>query len=230
VERHIREAKQQADIVLAIYHGGREHAPLPPQYVVDGLRKAAEAGATAVIAHHPHVPQGIEIHHGVPIVYSQGNFVFWQPEPVYHRHVGYLVHLEFAGDQLVKLELSPYKIEAGGLSLLKEAEKDCFMKQLHEVSLLLADPEAVKDVWNAFVDRVGVQGMVARLQSDLDKIAEDVPAGTARLFNMFFTSAHNELFLNGLKRAATGQIGDSPEWAQQLVERWLTEPITLAGK
>jgi isopropylmalate/homocitrate/citramalate synthase len=32
-----------------------------------------DAGADAVIGHHPHVPQGIEIRDGVPILYSLGN-------------------------------------------------------------------------------------------------------------------------------------------------------------
>ncbi|TBL81809.1 CapA family protein [Paenibacillus thalictri] len=221
----IHEAKQQAEIVLAVYHGGREYTPMPPVYVVEGLRKAAEAGASAVIAHHPHVPQGMEFHHGVPIVYSQGNFVFWQENDLYYRHVGYLVHLDFAGDRLVKLELSPYTIGREGLSLLAGKDKEYLLSQLQHISRLLTEPKAVKMAWDAFVDRVGVQGMVARLQSDLDMIAQDTPAGAARLYNMFFTSAHNELFLNGLKRAASGEAGASPEWAKELVERWMTEKI-----
>ena len=35
-----------------------------------------DAGADLVIAHHPHVLQGIEEYHGKKIVYSLGNFVF----------------------------------------------------------------------------------------------------------------------------------------------------------
>ena len=62
--------------MLVIFHGGREYAPCPPPYVVNALRRFARAGACAVVAHHPHVPQGIEIVEGVPIAYSQGNFVF----------------------------------------------------------------------------------------------------------------------------------------------------------
>jgi poly-gamma-glutamate capsule biosynthesis protein CapA/YwtB (metallophosphatase superfamily) len=226
VELRMREAKQQADIVLAIYHGGREHTPMPPLYVVEGLRKAAEAGAAAVIAHHPHVPQGIEFHHGVPIVYSQGNFVFWQENDLYYRHVGYLVHLDFVDDRLVKLELSPYKIAREGLSVLGGQEKEYLLGQLQNVSQLLSNPETVQHSWDAFVDRIGVKGLVSRLQSDLDMIAQDLPYGTARLHNMFFTSAHNELFLNGLKRASTGEIGNSPEWAKELVEHWMTETVS----
>jgi poly-gamma-glutamate synthesis protein (capsule biosynthesis protein) len=42
------------------------------------LRALARRGADAVIAHHPHVPQGVEWMGNVPIVYSLGNFVFMQ--------------------------------------------------------------------------------------------------------------------------------------------------------
>ena len=89
-------------VILVIFHGGREHTPLPPPYVVHDLRAIAEMGAHAVIAHHPHVPQGIELHHGVPIVYSMGNFVFWQTDPAFYRHAGYLVHLDLRDEYRVK--------------------------------------------------------------------------------------------------------------------------------
>jgi poly-gamma-glutamate synthesis protein (capsule biosynthesis protein) len=35
----------------------------------------AEAGASLILGHHPHVIQGLEQHGGVPIVYSLGNCV-----------------------------------------------------------------------------------------------------------------------------------------------------------
>jgi poly-gamma-glutamate synthesis protein (capsule biosynthesis protein) len=37
---------------------------------------AAEAGADAVVGAHPHVLQAVEVHGGVPIFYSLGNFAF----------------------------------------------------------------------------------------------------------------------------------------------------------
>ena len=36
----------------------------------------AEAGVPIILCHHPHVPQGIEVHQGGLIVYSLGNYVF----------------------------------------------------------------------------------------------------------------------------------------------------------
>ncbi|MDF2725768.1 MAG: CapA family protein [Paenibacillus sp.] len=220
VERQVAELKNQADHVLVIFHGGREYAPLPPEYVVSGLRRVAEAGASAVIAHHPHVPQGLEIWNGVPIVYSQGNFVFWQEVDSFYRHTGYLVHLELRKAGVAKLELSPYVIERHGLSLMQGSLKAGFLQALRTVSELLADPSAVRAVWEAFVDDVGLNGMARTVQSTLKELETNPEAGAARLHNLFFAPAHRELFLNGLKRASYGNLGNSPQWAKTLVKHW----------
>ncbi|WP_158301965.1 CapA family protein [Paenibacillus mesophilus] len=218
--RQIRHEKTRSDHVLVIFHGGREYAPMPPEYVVDGLREMAEAGASAVIAHHPHVPQGIEIHNGVPIVYSQGNFVFWQDDDAFYKHTGYLVHLDVHKSGISKLEISPYVIERNGLSLMTGQLKAGFLQTLRTVSELLADPHSVRAVWNAFVDSVGLTGMKRNLEALLADMAGNTETSAARLHNLFFTPAHRELFMNGLKRASRGELGDSPEWAKTLVSHW----------
>jgi poly-gamma-glutamate synthesis protein (capsule biosynthesis protein) len=220
LNRQIRHVKAQADHVLVIFHGGREYAPMPPEYVVDGLREMAEAGASAVIAHHPHVPQGLEIHKGVPIVYSQGNFVFWQDDDAFYKHTGYLVHLDVHKSAISKMEISPYVIERNGLSLMNGQMKAGFLQTLRTVSELLADPQAVRAVWDAFVDIIGLPGMKRNLETVLADLAGNTETGAARLHNLFFTPAHRELFLNGLKRATRGELGDSPEWAKTLVKHW----------
>ncbi|TNJ58672.1 CapA family protein [Paenibacillus hemerocallicola] len=218
--RQIRHVKSQADHVLVLFHGGREYAPMPPEYVVNGLREAAEAGASAVIAHHPHVPQGIEIYGGVPIVYSQGNFVFWQEDDAFYKHTGYLVHLDVRKDRISGMEISPYVIERNGLSLMNGQLKAGFLQAMRTVSELLADPHAVRAVWNAFVDVVGLSGMTRNLETVLAELAGNTGTGAARLHNLFFAPAHRELFMNGLKRASHGELGDSPEWAKMLVRHW----------
>lgn len=48
----------------------------------------ADAGADLVVGHHPHVPQGLQIHKKTPIFYSLGNFVFFQPTDLLFRKLG----------------------------------------------------------------------------------------------------------------------------------------------
>lgn len=63
------------DRVIVSYHGGDEYVdrPLPGTRAL--LRGAIDAGADAVIGHHPHVVQRVEIYGGRPIFYSLGNML-----------------------------------------------------------------------------------------------------------------------------------------------------------
>lgn len=216
----VRELAQKTDFVLVIFHGGREYAPLPPEYVVSDLRAVAEAGANAVIAHHPHVPQGIEVHKGVPIAYSQGNFAFWQEDGRFYTHAGYMVHLDIGRKQICKMEITPYMIEPQGLSVMKGALKEGFLNMLKLVSELLADPAHVRSAWHAFIDSVGLEGMKRMVLGPTSKLDAELEVGAAQLQNLFFTPAHRELFIRGLARVSRGELGDSPDWAKELVRLW----------
>ena len=94
VQRLVRDCKRRGGVVIAIGHCGLEYVPYPPPYVVSAFRAIVDAGADAVIGHHPHVPQGMEFYNGRPIFYSLGNFVFYQPTPLWHRKVGFFVTLD----------------------------------------------------------------------------------------------------------------------------------------
>jgi poly-gamma-glutamate capsule biosynthesis protein CapA/YwtB (metallophosphatase superfamily) len=82
----IRDAKTHYDAVVVSMHAGCEGDDA--SVIPDGeercfgenrgdtkgfARAAAEAGATIVVGHGPHVPRGWEIWNGVPIFYSLGN-------------------------------------------------------------------------------------------------------------------------------------------------------------
>jgi poly-gamma-glutamate synthesis protein (capsule biosynthesis protein) len=167
IEAQIRELKRKADAVLVIFHGGCEMAPCPPPYVVEGLRRFAEADACAVIGHHAHVPQGVEIHGGVPIAYSLGNFVFrWQERDAdfYALNSGYLVHLDFAGKKLAKFSITPYRTKPAGVSLLSADDKAQLFRELKQLSELTADPAALSQMWDAFVDVHGEERLMGTLE------------------------------------------------------------------
>jgi len=72
----ISDAKKNCDYLIVLPHAGVEYmdVPLPEWRTI--YRNLIQAGADAVIATHPHVPQGMEIYQGKPIYYSLGNFVF----------------------------------------------------------------------------------------------------------------------------------------------------------
>jgi poly-gamma-glutamate synthesis protein (capsule biosynthesis protein) len=76
----ISRAKDRGDFVVVSPHWGIEDQPHVQKRLVTLAHSFVDAGADAIIGHHPHVPHGIEIYHDRPILYSLGNFVFGQYE------------------------------------------------------------------------------------------------------------------------------------------------------
>ena len=72
----IKELKTQSDFVIAIIHYGREGSHELEDAQVESSRQYIAAGADAVVGHHAHVLQGVEIYKEKPIIYNLGNFLF----------------------------------------------------------------------------------------------------------------------------------------------------------
>ena len=76
----VRAARAQCDLLLVSIHWGIEYSPAPRPEDVDIAHKMLEAGASAVIGHHPHVLQPIETYltqdnRKAVIFFSLGNFL-----------------------------------------------------------------------------------------------------------------------------------------------------------
>lgn len=69
-----------ADFLVLALHWGEEFVNRPSGEQVRLGRKLIDAGASAILGHHPHILQGIETYRGRVIAYSLGDFVFdlWQ--------------------------------------------------------------------------------------------------------------------------------------------------------
>ena len=80
-----------ADWVLVSVHCHESGANIedPPEFLITFARRCIDEGADAFIGHGPHMPRGVEIYEGKPILYSLGNFIFqndtvrWQPSHNY---------------------------------------------------------------------------------------------------------------------------------------------------
>ncbi|MDP1652029.1 MAG: CapA family protein [Rhodocyclaceae bacterium] len=85
----VKVAREKADLVIVVLHADLEFSHHPSPQRVKLSRHLIDAGADAVIQHHPHVCQGIERYRGRVIAYSLGNFVFPVSENLYmRRHSG----------------------------------------------------------------------------------------------------------------------------------------------
>ncbi|MFO8012495.1 MAG: CapA family protein [Phycisphaerae bacterium] len=71
----IGRLRGEANHVVLSVHWGEERFLIPSPMQIEQAHALADAGATLILGHHPHVVQGLEVHGGVPIIYSLGNFV-----------------------------------------------------------------------------------------------------------------------------------------------------------
>ncbi len=101
--RWVREARRQADWVIFSLHyhefGGKSLAKAktrtaiqePADFVIDIAHAAIDAGADIFVGHGSHIPLGIEVYKGRPILYSVGNMIFQNetvqffPDEAYRR-------------------------------------------------------------------------------------------------------------------------------------------------
>lgn len=109
----IESAKLLSDVVIVSFHWGSEYTASPSARQVQLAHLAVDAGADAVIGHHPHWVQSDEVYRDKPIFYSLGNFVFdqmWSEETKW----GLAVRLTFQGSTLTKIDRLPVYIENYG--------------------------------------------------------------------------------------------------------------------
>ena len=111
-EAHVRTdvaaARAQADIVLVSFHWGQEGKTSLREYQTRLGHAAIDAGAVAVIGHHPHILQGIEHYKDGVILYSLGNFTFGSYSK--QAQVSAVAELTFDGWRLATLRLYPINV------------------------------------------------------------------------------------------------------------------------
>ena len=76
VEADVKQAREDADIVIVVLHSGFEYVEAPSPHQSEISRAAINAGADMVIGHHAHVLQGVEFFDTGVTVYGLGNFAF----------------------------------------------------------------------------------------------------------------------------------------------------------
>lgn len=218
----VADLKKKVDIVLVISHCGIEYVPFPPPYVVSAFEAAADAGADLVIGHHPHVPQGISFRGNVPICYSLGNFVFYQPTRLVWRKLGYMVNAGVSTQGLVSLEVVPYRIHDLGVSLLDNDESSRFFKKINDISRPLEKKAGLMDTWHGFLDYYGITGFEKEIAMIMEKLQADPVKGAAMFRNRLTTLQHFHHFKDLMTRIIKGQMNTSSGWARDLNREWLT--------
>lgn len=220
----ISELKKECDLVFVIVHGGIEYCAYPPGYCIEAYRKLAGEKPDAVIAHHPHVPQGIEIYQGVPIFYSLGNYLFYQETDLAHRKHGYLLELEVSRSGLHGFKIHPYGISDSGVDLLRGEKYQEFLRLVQDISRpFKGNPldgyhGVLKERWDSGFAKAEFERIGGFFSSDLIKAA-------ALLRDRMSTLQHTGLFFPMFDRVVRGIIDDAPDWAVKMEHEFLNKKI-----
>ena len=148
----IKEAKENADIVIVTLHGGNEYF----QYPRPGLRKVCkhfiDLGVDAVICHHIHTVGAYEVYKDKFISYGLGNFLFDSTDNKVNWDKGYMVKLSIDIQLKTKIEyeIIPYsqQISNPGIKKLENNEKKSFLQELDNINKILQNNELWLKEWD----------------------------------------------------------------------------------
>ncbi|MEJ2542108.1 MAG: CapA family protein [Gemmatimonadota bacterium] len=152
--------KDRVDVLVVSVHADLECTPAPSPPRLEAFRAIAEAGAHIVLGHHPHVPQGCEIHGASLIAYSLGNFLF----PVRtsslknHAHAGesFLLKVKVGADGIQGFERLPVEIRGDHEERpvpVTGADAEALLEYFHRLDAHLDDEEFLRDTWRAVARR-----------------------------------------------------------------------------
>lgn len=132
----VQALRAKVDVLLISLHWGTELVAGPSTSQVQLAHQLIDAGADAIIGHHPHVLQSVEVYRGRAIAYSLGNFVFG-PQPL-PRNQSAILELELhAGTRpITRVTLVPVLLqgEYGNPTPVRGPEGNGVRQRLLEVS------------------------------------------------------------------------------------------------
>ena len=155
VYQQIRLAKERANFVLLITHGGHEHFQYPSPRMKKWYRFFVDVGADAVVNHHQHCFSGYEMYNCKPIFYGLGNFCFdkkGRSHTIWNE--GYWVVLDFCNNK-IGFEIVPYSQceEEVGVFPMDGKRKDDFWKRIEEINTVIADDERHHAIYEEFLEQ-----------------------------------------------------------------------------
>ncbi len=119
-------------LVIVTLHWGAEYQQYPMSLQRRQAKALIEAGADAIIGHHPHVVQSFESIMGKPVFYSIGNLVFDNQNPITHE--GILVKLTIHENSRLNTTIIPYHTVKSKPIIMSENQKLFFMNQFQKHS------------------------------------------------------------------------------------------------
>ena len=159
--KDVRSLKASVDHVIINLHWGVEFSdyPYPPDIEIAHI--IIDAGASAIIGHHPHVVQGLEVYKGCPIFYSLGSFIYdpwgervFVDQQIWERQHSIIAKICLDKNAVTDWEWKPYRVDRDRLwpTLIDGEGAAKFERHFSTISKRI--PQAAKWFYEKAVDNL----------------------------------------------------------------------------
>lgn len=206
----IRDLRGACDFLLVYVHAGHEFMTTPSPRIRAAYRQLVDAGADAVIGHHPHVVQGAERYKDKLIAYSLGNLVFDSSYVSVHpdTDTGFLLRLGISARRIEAVELLSYKLrDTFTVTTLDGGEQALFASLFAERSSAITDDQRFRQEWE--------RNVAFRWQNEFRAVVDNLPGSLRdparlnaprRARNLFNCPTHVELLSQAFDMMEAGLI------------------------
>lgn len=131
----VLNAERDAGVVnFAQLHGGVEYAFTPSTFMLSSMNHVLANGAQMVIAHHPHVAQGVGLIQNKIAVLGLGNLAFDQDRQ--ETLLGLIARVDMVGGDTQQLRMLPVYLEDYRPRLISGNLADKFLRRIGELSTM----------------------------------------------------------------------------------------------
>jgi poly-gamma-glutamate capsule biosynthesis protein CapA/YwtB (metallophosphatase superfamily) len=160
----IRDLSASDYQVIVSIHWGMEYSLYPIPYQMNQARRMIDSGASLILGHGPHYPQGIENYKHGQIVYSMGNFIFDEPYKLAKRSFIYSVGITQA-NKLQNMRIYPVHLNNHLPTLVNSRQKERLERLIFNLSEVY--PKKDKEFWKNINNHYfsDIVGRVLRMRS-----------------------------------------------------------------
>ena len=193
----IKEAREKADYVIVITHGGHEYFQLPSLRMQETYRFFIDAGADTVVNHHQHCYSGYEVYNGKPIFYGIGNFCFDKRNingPHTEWNDGFIVKLDLKKDS-ISYELIPYQQCLNKPQVKPLENRRDFDSSIEKFNEIIANPQNLKSKVEEYYDSLS-RGRMMVFQPSRNRFI--LSATYRNLLPLFLSQKHSIIYQNNI--------------------------------
>lgn len=208
----ISQAKQQSDVVIVLYHGGKEYFRYASPYLRERCRLMADNGADFILCQHSHCISCYEKYNNTTILYGQGNFIFHQKNNKPETKEGLLAYITI-DDRNKQIEFIPVTLnEDDQICIPDKTIRERIIEDFNERSNIIKDDKMVEKLYSEFAksktefyyNRLsGSNSMcpkiIARIKRRFWNKNRFSKSDKLAILNLLQNEAHRELFIEAIK-------------------------------